>query len=253
VSHLPLIVPHSLAAPALEVIPAALVARMESAIADAIAIDTVDATNKEAAESAAQALHLVLKDVQAQVEKIKKPLNQLRAAVLEIGERAEVPASRAKITLIGKIAAYNRAVREAEDAERLRVERERRAAADAAAAEQKRLETEAQAKAEQEARDLEAVLGAPVEAKPEPVAPVRPAPVAASPAPLPSAASAVVTKRVPKLVIDDPRAVAAAYQIGGVTLVEINRGAVQKCIDAGLTVPGARIEMVEQSVMRGAR
>lgn len=246
------VVTNDLPSPSIEVIPAAMASRLEVAVAEAQAIQKVDASTIGEANAVAIRLHGIHKDILAQGERMKKPINLLKSVIMEVLERAETPVLAAKGTLTAKIGAYNRELSRATEMEELRVREEKRKADEAAAAETRRRQAEADAKAASEAKELQDLLGTPVEPQAVTVAPTTAAHVPTVRIEK-AAPSAVVTKKVPKLIIDDPKLVAAAYSVGMEVLVTVDRAAVQRVIDAGLTVPGAHVEMVEQTVMRGSR
>jgi hypothetical protein len=246
-------VQHDLQAPALEVIPSPLIDRMESTLAIASGLTTVDATNVEAANAAVMGLHRLEKDIVAHVETIKKPLNGLLKAVRECAERAEGPVARAKARLQTQIATHNAIVKRRADEEAARVEADKRKAQAEADAENRRREQEARAKAEAEAKEAEALIGSPVQVVVPEVEKVKPAEVAPAAVTVPTTPSAVVTKLVPTLEIYDPKVLAAAYSVAGEVLVEVRTGVVRKLLDAGVAVPGARLVMKEQTAMRGTR
>ncbi len=247
-----LIVQHDIAAPAVEVIPLVLVQHVDAALALSKGFTTVSKDNIDRANTVVMRLHALSKDVTNQVDRIKKPLNQLLSAVRECGARAEAPLLEAKASLQGKIGYYNAEVKRAEEAERARVAAEQRKADEAAAAEQRRLVAEAKAKAELQAKQIEELIGEAVEVKPEPVPEVKAAVIVPTVI-IPAKPSAVVTRKETRLVIDNPKAVAQAYQIGGEVLVTVNNAAVRRLLDAGVAVPGARLEVVETTAMRGVR
>jgi ATPase subunit of ABC transporter with duplicated ATPase domains len=178
------------------------------------------------------------------------------------------PLDLAKKSMQGKVAKYEAAEKAKADAARLAAEEQARKEREAAEKERARLQAEAdelhrqevaaaEAKAKADAEELAAVLGKPVEAKPVEVAPAPKIELPATPAPAPVAVaepakpSAVQVRNVPVLVIDDPKLVPA--YVGGQELRTIDRAAVKRAIEAGATVPGARIEMQPQTAMARQR
>lgn len=161
--------------------------------------------------------------------------------------------------------------------QRLQAEADAKHAAEVAAAEavRKKAQDEANAAAEaervrlqaiadQEAKELAEVLGsAPVVEAVKVEAVVVAAPVVAAPvvvkveiaAPVtvvpPVVKSSVIQRMVPKLVIYEA-AIVPAYA-GSEMLRRIDEAAVKRAIDAGHTIPGARIEMVPSDAMRAVR
>ena len=246
-------VPHTLPAPSLEVIPSALVERIEATLADCVGITITDAPSLERANRSAVALHGLSKDIVARADAMKRPLNQLLAAVRDCVERAGAPVAEAKASITGKIAAWNREQARLEAERRAQEDAERQRVLAAAEAERKRLQAEADAAAKQVADDLEAVLGQPVEpvkvfVKVEPPAL---APTVRTVAP--AAPTAVVTRTVLELEIVDPKACAQAYEVGGKVVVNFERGTIKALIAAGVTVPGCRMVEREVTAMRGVR
>ncbi len=262
------IIKHDLPAP-YEVISSGMAADIEAVIANASLFTKIEsAEDADVANHAAVQLHAVHKAVLAHAEQVKKPLNQLIKAVRECLDRAEVPLANAKQTLQRKIADWNTAQQKLIAEAQAKADAERRAAEAAAAAEQKRLQDEANAKAaeanrlarekaEAAAKEAEELIGGTV--APEPVKEVRaeviaPVRVAAVTTVVPVAApSAVVTKQVRKLDIFDMKALAQAYCVGGIVLVEPREADIKRAMEAGLTVPGCRMILVDQVASRGTR
>lgn len=261
-----LTITHNLAAP-LEVLDAALGLRAQNLTQAIKVLDVVDAATLEAGNRLLIDSHRALKDLEAARVKLKKPITELGKAIDSVVAKVADPLEAAKKSMQGKVAAHQRAEQEKaakaqrEAEEKARIERE------AAELERARLQAiadakhaadvaAAQAKAEAEAKELEAVLGKPVEVK---VAEVAPAPKIAAfvPAPTPPItaapvkAAAIQTRRVKKVVIDDERAVPA--YVGGECLRPIDSSAVRRALEAGVAVPGCRIVEVEEVGMARAR
>lgn len=256
-------VPNPIAVQAVEVVPAALVESIQANTAKAKAIGAVTAENLEEANAVAIAIHRDHSALTDHVEKITKPLNQVLKAVRTCRDNAEDPLLEAKRALTASIGKFNAAEAARKEAERqAALERARQEAAKAEE-ERKRLQAEADAKhaaevkaaqekAAAEARELAEILGTPVPAAPVQVAP---APVVAAPKAVEvvvpkaekPAASAVVTRKVPVLLIDNTQLIPA--YIGGMELRPIDKAAIKRAIDAGLVVPGAHVEMQEQHAM----
>jgi hypothetical protein len=258
----PVTIPHTIQAQAIEVVPADLVARVETALAEASALTITDAGTYERANVLAVQLHALDKALSDHGETVKRPLAALVKTVRECLDRAAVPVTDAKRALQGRIVAWKREEDRKAAEIRLAAEKAAREAKDAAEAERARLQAAADAKhaadlaaaratAEAEAKELADVLGAPVE--PAPVV-ATPAPVVAYVAPaaplVPKAAplaAAVTTRQVPKLEITDATLVPAT--LGGIELRPIDMAAVKRALAAGLQVPGARMIMVEEIAM----
>ncbi len=256
-----LTVKHDIAAPAYEVVPAAMVAHVEEVIALAAPIVIVDAASADAANKVMLQLHNVSKEVANHGDKVKRPLNAIIKAVRDCLERAEGPLLAEKRKLQEKIAAWDREQRRLREEAQAAAAEELRVAQAKAAAETKRLQDEANARAaeanrlaQERAKEAEELIGGPVVAevvKAEVVAPVK---VAAPTTVVPVAAeSSVVIKQMPRIECFDPRALAAAYEVGGLILVEPNMALVKQLMDAGIAVPGCRRIMVEQVAARGVR
>lgn len=261
-----LTITHQIAAP-LEVIDAALGLKAQNLTQAIKVLDVVDAATFEAGNRLLIESHQALKDLEAARVKLKKPITELGRAIDSVVANVADPLEAAKKSMQGKVAAHQRA--EQEKAAKAQREAEEKARIEREAAEQERARLQAiadakhaaevaaaQAKAEAEAKELEAVLGKPVEVK---VAEVAPAPkIAASvPAPTPPItaapvkAAAIQTRRVKKVVIDDERAVPA--YVGGECLRPIDAGAVRRALEAGAAVPGCRIVEVEEVGMARGR
>jgi len=245
--------------PLLEVFPAVQAAGW-LALAERAQSMTVTTPNElKDAEGAMLQLHAGLKAVEARRSELKKPITQIGKAIDAVAASVSEPMESAKRSLQGAVLTWNRA-------EAARVEAERRAAEKEAQriqfeAERQRQEAmraareAAEAAAKAEAEEAAALGLGPVEVKPVVVVHVAPASVVVTPRPVAAAAtsSAVNVRRVRKVEITDPRAVAAAYEIAGRTLVTINEAVVKALLEAGISVPGARMVEVEQVAMGRVR
>lgn len=253
----PSTVTHQLPAPAIEVVPAALVERHTAILATVNALPAI--TTPEVAEQANRLL-LDLADIEkavgVEVERHSKPVHALHKLILEVGKKASEPLATAKASLRGKIGMWNREQERVRQEAIAKADAARREAEAAAEAERRRLQAEAdakaaeaRAKAEADAKELEALLGTPVApAKVEaPVVVAAPAPAAPAVVIPPPVKSSVVTRRVKVLVIEDEKAVPA--YAAGIELRTIDRAAVRKLLDNGIAVPGARLEEREQDAM----
>lgn len=261
-----LTITHHIAAP-LEVIDAALGLKAQNLTQAIKVLDVVDAATFEAGNRLLIESHQALKDLEAARVRLKKPITELGKAIDSVVAKVADPLEAAKKSMQGKVAAHQRA--EQEKAAKAQREAEEKARIEREAAEQERARQQAiadakhaaevaaaQAKAEAEAKELEAVLGKPVEVK---VAEVAPAPKIAAfvPAPAPPItaapvkAAAIQTRRVKKVVIDDERAVPP--YVGGECLRPIDTGAVRRALEAGVAVPGCRIVEVEEVGMARGR
>lgn len=261
-----LTVRHEIPAP-LEVLPSDLGLKAQNLTTAAKVLEVVDAATFETANRILMDMHGAAKAIETRRVEMKKPITKLGKAIDGVCANVADPLDLAKRSLQGRVLSYQRA--EQEKAAKAQREAEAKAAAERAAAEAERarLQAEAdakhaaevaaaQAKAEAEARELEAVLGKPVEVK---VAEVAPAPKIAAfvPAPTPPItaapvkAAAIQTRRVKKVVIDDERAVPA--YVGGECLRPIDSGAVRRALEAGVAVPGCRIVEVEEVGMARGR
>ncbi len=247
-------VQHEIAAPTLEVVAAELVSKSAALTAAADALTVADATTFEAGNRVLMDLHRVGKEIEAQRVRLKKPVTELGKLIDSISAKASEPLDAAKRTLQGKVISYQKRQEEAAAKARMEQEAIARKQREEQQAEQRRLQAEADAKAKAEAAELEAILGKPVE--PEPVKVELPATQWFPPPVIPEApkATAVQSRKVPKVIITSPRAVARFVADGGpLELLDLNHGAIKRALDAGLEVPGATIELVEVLAMAGSR
>lgn len=259
------LVAHGLPAPAIEVVPLAVVQRHEALLAAADGLPAITS-----AEIADQANRLLLdlaeveKAIEMAVESKSRPVHALHKAIVAVGKKASEPVATAKAGLRTKVGAWNREQERIRQVAIAKAEAERRAAEEAAEAERRRLQAEAdaraaeaKAKAEAEAAELAAFLGKPAAEVPVevPAAPVVviPPPVVAAPVTVipPPVKSVVSSRQVPVLEITDATLVPA--YAAGVEVRPIDRAAVRRLMDKGVEVPGARMVMKEQDVMRGGR
>jgi hypothetical protein len=261
--HHPVTVSHNLPADAVEVVPALLVASIANHISAAASIGSaVNAENLDAANAAVIALHRDHTELTAVVERIKKPLNQAIKAVRTCHENAEGPLLEAKRSLTALIGKWNSAEATRKQAEyQAALDRAREEAAKAEE-ERRRLQAEADAKhaaavkeaqekADAEAKEIADLLGTPAVAEPVKVAPapVVVAPKAATVAiPEPEKSdSAIQTRMVPVLIIDDAKLIPS--YIGETELRPIDKAAIKRAIEAGVSIPGAHIEKQPQYAM----
>jgi hypothetical protein len=244
-------------APTLEVLRQE-VADKSAALVASSGFEITDPSSFARANDLATVMHATKKEIEAREEYLKSPLLDTQRACKSIIAATLDPLVLAHRSLVGRIAAYDKKQKDAALAAQREAERkaeEERAAKQRIADEEHAAKVKAaRDEAERQAKELAEVLGTPVEAKPVAitpspvVAPVKPAPVVA-----PVAPSAVTTRLVPKLIITDPRKVAAAYQVGMEILVRLDEAAIKRAIDAGAIVDGAHIEMIEQTAMKAVR
>lgn len=241
-------------APTLEVLKQDVADKSTLLIASA-SFEITDAASMAKANDLATVMHATKKEIEARDEYLKRPLLDTQRACKSIIAGVLDPLVLAHRSLVGSIAAYDKKLKDAALAAQREAEKK---AEDERLAKQKIADDEHAARvkaakdaADQQAKDLEEILGKPVEVAPAKVEPapvvqvVKPTAVAA-----PVAASAVTTRTVPELVIDENHAAFAAFKVGGEFLVTINRAAVKRVLDAGGVLPWAHIKMVEQVAMR---
>ena len=261
-----LTITHAISAP-LRVIPDELGLSAKNLTTAMTVLDCVDAATFEAGNRLLIESHATLKKIEAQRVALKRPIADLAKAIEGVCSSVAAPLDDAKKSMQGKVATYQRQEQATADAlrreaeERARIAREaaekERASLQAAADELHRQQVAAaKAKAEAEAKELEAILGKPVEVEAVKIAP---APVieaakvvvqAVAVAPLLKAA--VQTVVVPTLVVSDAGALAAwliANSRGH--LVEFKMREIKALHDAGIPVPGVVIEQREQVRMAG--
>lgn len=244
-------------APTLEVLKQA-VADKSAALVASSAFDITDADTFAKANDLATVMHATEKEIEARRLFLKRPLTDTAKAIEAAVDGVAGPLSAARRSLVGKIAAWDKKQKDAALAAQREAEKK---AEDERLAKQKLADEEhaakvkaAQEQAAKDAKELEDLIGSPVE-----VAPVKvePAPVVAAVMPAavaaPVAPSAITTRTVPELVIDENHPALAAFQVGGEMLVTVNRAAVKRVLDAGGILPWAHIKMVEQVAMKAVR
>lgn len=246
-----LTVRHDIPAP-LEVLPADLGLKAQNLATAAKVLEVTDAATFDAANRILMDMHAAAKAIEARRVELKKPITQLGKAIDGVCANVAEPLDVAKRTLQGRVVAYQRAEQEKADRARREAEEKARQEREAAERERQRLQAEADAKAKQEADEMAAILGKPVEPEkvtveaptftPAPSPPITAAPVKAT---------AIQTRKVKKLVIDDEAAVPA--YVGGQCLRPIDSGAVRRALEAGIAVAGCRIVEVEEVVMARGR
>jgi hypothetical protein len=231
-------------------------------------LDVTDALTLETGNRLLMESHATLKELEAARVKLKKPITDLGREIDKVVASVADPLDAGKRSLLGKVSAYQRKLQDEADRLRREADEKMRQEREAAEKERARLQAEAdakhaadvaaaKAKAESEAKELEEILGSPVEAAPVVVAPapVIEAPKVSAPvfvAPVVPKAAATVAK-VPELVITDPAALAAfLFAQGRADLVEFKKGGIKEMISAGVQVAGASIEMREQNRMARA-
>lgn len=246
-----LTVRHDIPAP-LEVVSPELGLKAQNLVTAAKVLEVVDAATFETANRILVEIHAAGKALEARRVELKKPITALGKAIDSVVANVADPLDVAKRALSHRVVAYQRA--EQEKAEKAKREAEEKAAAERAAAEAERarLQAEADAKAKQEAEDMARILGAPVEPEKVTVEAPKPAPAPAPPiTAAPVKATAIQTRKVKKLVIDDEAAVPA--YVAGINIRPIDNAAVRKLVEAGVTVPGCRMVEVEEIGMARGR
>ncbi len=246
------------------------VASCEIAVQRESAMTITDSESLIIGNSLVVALADAEKAIEARAKQLKAPLKQTMEAIQEMTAVLIDPVTAAKKSLQGKLMTFKRA----EDA---RIEAERRAAElkahqerQAAEMERKRLQAEAdakhaaevaaaQAKAAQDAKDLEELLGSPVE-----VAPVVIAPAPKIELPIVSTKVAMVaekpievavnTRKDKRVEITDLRALCRHIADGGsLDLVQANTVALKNAMGNGAQIPGAQLIEVETFVQKRAQ
>jgi hypothetical protein len=224
-------------------------------------LDVVDAGSFEAGNRLLIESHKALKDLEAARVALKRPITELGKSIDGVVASVADPLEAAKKAMQTKVAAYQKAEQAKADA--LRREAEYRAAEEREAAEKERARlqavadelhrqqvAEATAKAAAEAKELEAILGKPVEAEPIKVAPapvIQAAVVKITETPIAPVVSAIQTRKVQKVEFTDRMLV--PVHVGGVVLRPIDEAAVMKALKAGAVIPGAKLVEVEQLAM----
>jgi len=252
---------HHIAAP-LQVIPDELGNRAKTLAIAIGVLDIVDAATFEAGNGILIKAHATIQELEKQRKAMTGPIADLKKQIDAVVASVADPLELGKKSMQAKVAAYQR--QEQAKADSVRREAEAKAAAERAAAEAERARlqaiadaehaakvAEAKAKAEQEAKDLEAVLGAPVTAAPVVVAPapvIQAAPVAAVvPVAAAPVASAVQRRIVQRVEFTDRMLV--PISCGTFILRPIAEAAVLKALLAGAVIPGARLVDAEVLAM----
>lgn len=258
---IPVTLNNVLPAPSFEVIPAAMVGDIMAHIKTAELIPVIDKDTLDIANAAVIALHKDSKDLTEHAESIKKPLNSLLKAVRECISNAETPLLGAKQKLQARIAAWHGLECKRIAEEKAKAEAERAKAVAEAEAERKRLQAIAdaehaekvaalRAKSEDEAKVASELFGT-VESPTAVPKPPKPIVVAATVAPVavlaPAPKSAVTTRTVQQLEIENP--IEVPCMVGGQVIRPINEAMVKKMLLAGVHIPGCRLIEVEQIAM----
>ncbi|MFW6341400.1 MAG: hypothetical protein ACOC00_00080 [Halothiobacillaceae bacterium] len=237
-----LIAKHDIPRP-LEVVPAEMVRTMEGLLADSDGLEVTDADTMERANTLVMSIHQVSKAVEAHRKKLKKPVTDLGRLIDQIAKKATGPLDDAKKRLQNGLMSYQREQQRIADEARRKAEEEQRRAEEEA----RKAAEEARRKQEEEDAELAALLGAPVERKePDPPSPA-PAPKPAPYIPEPPKATALQTRMVTVMEIHDEAAVPA--YVGMEEVRPINKAALRRLLDAGVTVPGARLVQEERVAM----
>lgn len=243
-------------APTLEVLKAD-VAGKAAALVTAAGMEITDAATFARANDLATVMHATEKEVEARRLYLKRPITDVGRLIERAVDGVAAPLSLARKSLIGRIAAWDRRQKEiaaeAARAAAAKAEQERAAAQKLADEEHAKVLAAAKAKAEADAKELEAIIGSPVvpeevKVAPAPVVKVEVAQVAA-----PAPASAIAIRMVPELVVDEDHPALAAFKVGGEVLVQVNRAAVKRVLDAGAVLPWARVVMREQVAQKAVR
>jgi hypothetical protein len=265
---------HTIPAPTLEVIPADQASRGMELVNRGDAIAITDSVTYEHANGLLMELHRAEQLGEKRKKEVLHSPKELVKVIGEICEKHLAPITRVKGALKLKVEEYKRKVQaEQDEIDRRAFEAKRKADQEAEAerarlqkieddkhaAEVARLQREAKAKAEADAKERAAMFGEepPAVVKvPEVVAPAKvvvevPKSTAVlMPQHQPLAPSATTTRKMPKLVIFDPRACAKQYIVGNTVLVKFAEAEIKKLIEAGCQVDGCRIDLVEETAMR---
>ncbi len=225
-------------------------------------IEVKDAESLEAGNATFTEVRNLLKKIEDRRREITRPIDALKAAIIEAERKATMPLTDAKESLGLKIVTCQRELqRVREEAERIaREEAEKKAAEERA-----RLEAERQAKikADQEeferkkkaAEDEAALFGTEAEriAPPTEHPPVVVVPEVIPPGvdiPAVPKAAARVTKRAKVEVINLKQ---IPFEVGGVCLWELNEKVALQLLKAGVQIPGLRLAESESIVAAGGR
>jgi len=256
-----LTITHQIAAP-LQVIDPELGLTAQNLVTAHKALTIVDAATFEAKNGMLIKAHGTVLALEKRRKEMTAPINDLKKQIDAVVASVSEPLEKAKREMQAEVAAWQRqeqakieiARREAEAkaaAAREVAERERARLQAIADAEHAAKVAEAKAKAEQEANELEAILGKPVVAEVAAVAPapvIQAAPVAAVvPVAAAPVVSAVQTRKVQKVEYTDRMLV--PIHVGGAVLRPIDEAAVKKALLAGAVIPGARLIEVDQLAM----
>lgn len=243
-------------APVLEVLAQATADKAAALVASA-GLEITDAASFAKANDLATVMHATEKEVEARRLYLKRPITDVGRLIERAVDGVAAPLSAARKALIGRIAAWDKKQKDAAAAEARKAqeaaEAERQAKQKLADEEHAKVVAAAKAKADADAKELEAIIGAPVvpeevKVAPAPVVKVEPVAVAA-----PAPASAVTTRMVPELVVDEDHPALAQFKVGGEVLVTVNRAAVKRVLDAGAALPWARVVMREQVAQKAVR
>jgi hypothetical protein len=250
-----------------EVIDAKLVAACNDTIAKANLVKEVTDANAEAVNGLAVVLSLAEGTIEDQRKAAKAPYLEVGRIIDEISKKLSEPVTGWKKRLQALLLPYNKKKEAEKAAAELLVAQEKAKAEAAAEVERQRLQKEADAKhaaevaeaqrlADEDAAELAKIMGkkaapAPkVELPPPPAVVVIPAAVTA-PAPPVIRQSAVGSRIEKRLVIDDPKAVAAQYSAGLFILVKFDEATIKRCLIADpKSVAGAHLEDEEVAVMK---
>lgn len=221
------------------VISAESMAKISGAIAAAAEFTVVTEYNVKEADQAWREIQGLLRAIEVERTKWKRPLLDLGKAIDTAAKQAVEPLEAARSLLGSTINIFNA--------------EQRRKADEAAAAERKRQQEAADAEAkrvreenEKRAKDAAAKRLPP----PPPVIPAPPPRTSAIPKPPPPiVSSAVTTRKVKELVVIDRNAI--PDEVGGVFLWDLNEDAVKRLVLAGAKIPG--VDIVEVEVNAGRR
>lgn len=239
----------------IEVLPQATVATLEGLVKRAEGLAINDPATYQIGQGLLVEIHKADKALDARKKDLLAPIKQITTAVGEIITKVSEPLQAAKAELLKAVNVFERAERQRVEAEARAKDEALRQEREAAAAKAKVEADAARAQAEQEAAELAEVLGTAPVPVPEVVVP-EPEIIRSTAVVMPAhlqAPSATTTRKEKKVVIDDPRAVAAAYEIGGEVLVKIESTTVRRLLLAGKDVPGARLVEEENVVMKPVR
>jgi hypothetical protein len=203
-------------------------------VADAVAVEAVSTVLADAAR--------LDRDIQKQRLELTRPIDAAKKAIKAAVDEALAPLEREKSRVAGLVATTTRRL-EKERQEAMRKAREE--AEEKARKERARLEAERQAEIERQQEEA-ALFGGEPEPEPPPVVVV---PVVEDVPELPKVKSAVQTRQLKRLVIDDESAI--PREIQGVRLLEPSEKAIRKLLDAGIPVPGCRLETYNSTAVRG--